>query len=82
MRYVYTGHIKTRMRLRKITKAEVEEALANIVSRYSTPKDSTCIVGVTAAGRTLRVWIVGTDWPPKEPWILKSTAGKDEEDDF
>lgn len=81
MRYIYTRHIETQMRRRKITRAEVEQALQNVTIAYSTPKGSTCMVGVTAEGRVLKVWVVGTERPIPEPWVLKSTAGKDEEDD-
>lgn len=69
------------MRRRGITGDEIDQALSNIRQHYSTPQDSTCIVGTTHAGRVLKIWIVGSDWPPNEPLIIKSAAGKGEEDD-
>lgn len=70
------------MARRGITFREVEEALANVHQTRTTPQDSTCIVGSTSAGRVLKIWIVGTAFPPSnETMILKSVAGRDEEDD-
>ena len=69
------------MKRRNVTQSEVEEALANISITYNTPEDSTCIVGTTASGRALKIWIVGTEWPPSKRMILKSVAGRDEDDD-
>jgi hypothetical protein len=69
------------MRRRHVTDAELNEALLNIIETSSTPEDSTCIVGKTKAGRVLKIWIVGTTFPPSTGvWILKSIAGKGEAD--
>lgn len=59
---------------RSIDLSEIEEVLANIQSHTGTPEQSTRIEGSTAAGRTLKIWIVGTKWPPDEPVVLKSVA--------
>lgn len=67
------------MRLRNVSDAELNEALSNIVSTSSTPEESTCIVGKTKTGRVLKIWIVGTTFPPPTGvWVLKSIAGKGE----
>lgn len=70
------------MRQRKISDMELNEALNNIVSTASTPEDSTCIVGKTNEGREIKIWIVGTTFPPPTGvWTLKSIAVKGERDD-
>lgn len=74
MRFTANQHTYDRMALRHISHAEIEEVLANIESHAFTPEHSTKIEGLTAAGRTIKVWIAGTRWPPREPVRVKSVA--------
>ena len=67
------------MKRRNVSDLELNEALSNILETSSTPEDSTCILGKTKAGRVLKIWIVGTTFPPPTGvWVLKSIAGKGE----
>lgn len=74
MLFVADQHTYDQMAVRHITHSEIEEALANIIRHQFTPLESTRIEGTTAAGRTIKVWIAGTRWPPKEPVRIKSVA--------
>lgn len=74
-----TTHFRRRKAQRGVTDQELNEALSNIISTVSTPEDSTCIVGKTRRGKTLKIWIVGTTFPPPtDVWVLKSIAVKGE----
>jgi hypothetical protein len=74
VRFLATQHTYDRMKQRGITHSEIEEALTNIRGHVSTPENSTKIEGMTLAGRTIKIWIVGTRWPPKEPVRIKTVA--------
>jgi hypothetical protein len=76
VRFVADQHTYDQMAVRHIVHSEIEEALANITRHQFTPEHSTRIEGMTLAGRTLKVWIVGTRWPPKQPIRIKSVAPK------
>jgi hypothetical protein len=77
--YKLTGHALSRMRQRGVTRDDIEVALDDIVSTWSTPKDSTCIHGRSSTGRLLTIWVVGDHWPQSDTLTIKSTAWKDEE---
>ena len=64
------------MRDRQISHREIEEVLASMTKHVFTPKHSTRVEGSTSDGRVLRIWIAGTDWPPKEPLRIKTVAPK------
>lgn len=66
------------MRRRRVTENDIAEALASIAYTHSTPEESTCIVGTTTSGRTLKVWVVGAYWPQDHTLQIKSVAWKDE----
>ena len=66
------------MQERDISENEIDEALAHIHMTNTTPKGSTCIVGNTVTGRSLKIWIVGESWPPTEPLVVKSVAPRGE----
>lgn len=82
MRVIYTGHSGERLIDRGISKREVREALERATTAYPTPQGSTCIVGSTATGRVLKVWVVGNVTLPigDQKLVIKSVAGKDEPD--
>lgn len=61
---------------RGITEEDVSAALDTIHTTFSTPEDSTCIVGGTSSGRELKVWVVG-GLPFDRRLIVKSVAWKD-----
>lgn len=75
MNLIYTGHAQTRMRQRSITKDQVEEALADLLSEWATPEGSVQYLGRTAAGSELIVWLVAPGLTPPRA-IVKSAAWK------
>jgi hypothetical protein len=79
--YKLTGHLLDRMRSRGIAEQDIGAALADIVSTWPTPEDSTCIVGRTSSGRLLKIWVVGAHWPQSGTLTIKSSAWKDEQND-
>jgi murein tripeptide amidase MpaA len=67
--------MRQQMRRRTITKADVEHALDNVISSWSTPENSVQYIGRSVDGRELKVWIVEPGLAAPRP-TLKSTAWK------
>lgn len=80
MEFVLNNHAWQRQKKRKVTNADIAEALGNIEVTHSTPKDSTCIVG-SVKGRLLKIWVAGDQWPQEGRLTVRSVAWKDEEDE-
>ncbi len=76
MRFRY--HATRRMALRKITASEVAEALANPTTTYPSrdPGDEarTVVLGVTTAGRRLKIVVV-TDDPDTVVTVMDRRSG-------
>lgn len=73
MRLIYTGHARRRMRQRKVTTQDVENALHNYFERIGTPEPSIRYRGPGVSGATLKVWVV-PDSGPRADKTIKSVA--------
>lgn len=82
MRAIIRGHPRERMTERGVTEADVLWVIENF--SFSTPGkkgDATLLYGAPRNdGRVLKVVLIGS--PPRtEPYIVKTVAWRDEEDD-
>jgi hypothetical protein len=80
MRLTYTLHSKRRMRQRRVTTGDVENALINYFERIRTPKNSIRYRGPGLSGATLKVWVV-PDVGATSDKIIKSVAWDGVDDD-
>ncbi len=73
MLYRLGYHARRRMRERGITPADIERAMANVISRVGTSEDSVKVRGYGQPGRVLKVWL-----PNDDPTFVKSVAWEGE----
>lgn len=71
----FTRHVRERMAQRRITKADVVNALTHYHSVENTPQNSVRYIGPGLNGDDLKVWIVQPGLSAN-PAIVKSAAWK------
>ena len=61
MKFDLSYHARLRMGDRQVTHKDIAEALSNVVQTFPGIDDSTKVIGKTAAGRELKMFVRGTN---------------------
>ena len=81
MRLHIVGHPARRMRQRKVTGADIENAIRHHHTSVSTRPDSITYIGPGMSGQDLKVWVLPPGYADEDTTItVKSAAWRNRED--
>jgi len=76
MATIYTSHARTRMALRGVSEAQVEQVLDKPENWFDDPDQHSVRLTKQVDGRLLKVWVVAP-WPQDDRSVVKSVAWND-----